>query len=210
MTDSAAFWSTYPNVNYTRVLEERRERLARIRANPSELPALREYYRRCPADFIADWGTTTDPRSIARGRPAQVPFIPTVRQRELVSWSHGCWRRGVSGVCVKTRDAGVSYVEMGLFVTLCIFEPNFAAGVSSAVEVKIDRSGDPDTLFFKAREFIVNLPPEFRGGYDPEKNSSPICGCRFLQAAAASPARRALWPLKWPKICLPGGRICAL
>ena len=35
----------------------------------------------------------------------------------------------------------------------------------SAVEIKIDRSGDPDTLFFKIRSFLEHLPPEFNAGF---------------------------------------------
>ena len=37
------------------------ERLQRIRANLETLPAIREFYRTNPAQFIIDWGMTTDP-----------------------------------------------------------------------------------------------------------------------------------------------------
>ena len=47
--------------DYTRVFEWRMERLQRIRANPETLPAIREFYRTNPAQFIIDWGMTTDP-----------------------------------------------------------------------------------------------------------------------------------------------------
>src|SRR6185369_10074150 len=50
--------------------------------------------------------------------------------------------------------------------------PGMAIGVGSAKADKVDRSDDPDSLFFKARFFMDNLPPELRGGYDPNKHTS--------------------------------------
>jgi phage terminase large subunit len=44
--------------------------------------------------------------------------------------------------------------------------------VGSAVEIKIDRSGDPDTLFYKVRSFLEHLPAEFNGGYDQDRSSA--------------------------------------
>ncbi len=47
-------------------------------------------------------------------------------------------------------------------------------GIVSAKEVNLDRSGDPDTLFYKARQFLANLPAEFRGGFDVQKHSADM------------------------------------
>ena len=55
---------------------------------------------------------------------------------------------------------------MSLAVSLCLFNRNLTIGVGSAKEDKVDRSGDPDCLFFKARLFLKNLPAECRGGWD--------------------------------------------
>lgn len=63
---------------------------------------------------------------------------------------------------------------MATAVTLCLFRRNLTIGVGSAKEDKIDRSGDPDCLFWKARTFLKNLPPEFRGGWDEARHSAHL------------------------------------
>jgi phage terminase large subunit len=122
-----------------------------------------------------------------------VPFVLFPKQIELIDWMVERWRDGEPGTVVKSRDVGASWVAMALLGTLALFHQNFAAGVASATEVKLDRSGDPDTLFYKLREFVRHLPPEFQGGYDrevtdaylrisfPETNSS-ITGEAGVQA----------------------------
>ena len=151
---------------------ERERRLAWMRADPRRVAALRLYYAGHLADFISDFGVTVDPRSIAKGKTALVPFVLWPKQRELVAWMLARWRGAEPGTVVKSRDVGASWVAMSLLASLCIFERNFAAGVASATEVKLDRSGDPDTLFYKLREFLKHLPPEFNAGYVHDKHSA--------------------------------------
>jgi hypothetical protein len=43
-------------------------------AAPEMLPALRQFYRTNPAQFIIDWGMTTDPRNLDYGLPVSIPF----------------------------------------------------------------------------------------------------------------------------------------
>src|SRR5262249_47921413 len=54
---------------------ERDRRLDWMRADPRRIAALRHYYADHVADFISDWGYTTDPRRIARNELALVPFV---------------------------------------------------------------------------------------------------------------------------------------
>jgi phage terminase large subunit len=153
------------------IFEARAAALDRLRADPRALAAARQHYRQHPGDFINDWGVTVDPRSIAKGKAALVPFTLWPKQCDLIDWAIDRWRRGEPGVVVKSRDVGASWVTMALLATLAIFERNFAGGVASATEVKLDRSGDPDTLFYKLREFLKHLPPEFNGGYSEDKSA---------------------------------------
>jgi phage terminase large subunit len=118
------------------------------------------------ADFIDDWGYTIDPRLVGDGKNPVMAFRLFPKQREMINWMIGCWVESKPGVVVKSRDVGASWVAMALLATLCIFRNGFAAGVGSAVEIKIDRSGDPDTLFYKVRSFVEHLPVEFNGGFD--------------------------------------------
>jgi phage terminase large subunit len=130
---------------------------------------VKRYYARDAdtlADFINDWGYTIDPRLISEGRNPVVAFALFPRQREMIRWMIGCWIDSTPGVVVKSRDVGASWVAMALLATLCIFRNGFAAGVGSAVEIKIDRSGDPDSLFYKLRSFLEHLPIEFNAGFD--------------------------------------------
>lgn len=130
---------------------------------------VKRYYGRDGAtmgDFINDWGYTIDPRLIETGRNPVMAFSLFPKQRDLIVWLIACWLDSKPGVVVKSRDVGASWVTMALLATLCIFRNGFAGGVGSAVEIKIDRSGDPDTLFYKLRSFLEHLPPEFNGGFD--------------------------------------------
>jgi hypothetical protein len=151
---------------------ERDRRLEWMRTDPRRIAALFVYYAAHLADFISDHGMCVDPRQVAKGKHALMPLRLWPKQRELVEWMLERWQRGEPGVVVKSRDVGASVVSMALLASLCIFRTNFAAGIASATEVKLDRSGDPDTLFHKMREFLRYLPPEFSGGYSQDKSSA--------------------------------------
>jgi hypothetical protein len=136
---------------------------------------VKRYYSRDAqtlADFISDWGYTIDPRAIAESRNPVMAFELWPRQRELIAHMMDCWLSSTPGIVVKARDVGASWVSMALLASLCIYRQGFAAGVGSATEIKVDRSGDPDTLFYKARSFLEHLPPEFAGGYDQDRTSA--------------------------------------
>jgi phage terminase large subunit len=151
---------------------ERDRRLEWMREDPRRIAALKHYYAAHLDDFISDFGYTTDPRRIAQGGSALIPFKLWPKQRELITWMLERWRHGEPGTVVKSRDVGASWCAMALIASLCIFARNFSAGVASATEVKLDRSNDNDTLFFKLREFVRHLPPEFQAGYNEDKHSA--------------------------------------
>jgi len=162
-------------------MQAREDRLAWLRRDESSVKSyekiawVKRYYGATAdalADFIDDWGYTNDPRLIADGVNPVIAFHLFPKQREMVRWLLGCWIDSKPGVVVKSRDVGASWVAMALLCTLCIFRAGFAAGVGSALEIKLDRSGDPDTLFYKVRSFLEYLPPEFNGGFDVAKCSA--------------------------------------
>lgn len=152
-------------------LRERERRLGWLRADPRRVTMLRHYYKSHIVDFIDDWGMTSDPREIAIGKLALIPFKLWPAQRKVLDGLLQDWRDSRPAVLVKGRDVGASWLIVSLLCSLCIFETNFAAGIGSATEVKLDRSGDPDTLMWKAREFMKYLPPEFNAGYEEQKHS---------------------------------------
>lgn len=152
-------------------LRERERRLEWMRADTRRVAMLKHYYKSHIVDFIDDWGMTSDPREIASGKLALIPFKLWPKQREVLQGLIECWRNSQPAVLVKGRDVGASWLIVSLLCSWCIFETHFAAGIGSATEVKLDRSGDPDTLMWKAREFMKYLPPEFNAGYEENKNS---------------------------------------
>lgn len=168
----------FRNPDYTEIFRQRVERLNRIRKNPDCLTALRTYYRDHPADFVSDWGVTVDPRNVERGLPATIPFILFDRQREWIDWTMDRWQGRERGLTEKSRDMGLSWLSVALASTLCLFHEGMVVGFGSRKEEYVDRIGAPKSLFWKARKFIENLPPEFRPGWD-RRTSAPHMRINF-------------------------------
>jgi hypothetical protein len=152
--------------DYAGIFNDRAKVLDDIRADPQFLADLKVYYRGNPAAFISDWGMTSDPRNVEVGLPANVPFILFKRQREWVEWVVESWRNRRPGVCPKSRESGVSWLAIALSCTLCLFNEGVAIGFGSRKQEYVDLIGSPKSLFWKARQFIANLPPEFQNGFD--------------------------------------------
>ena len=158
--------------NYLRVWTQRAMRLQKLRENPELLAAVKLYYRDHIDDFVNDWGVTHDPRVIAKGRASIMPLLLWPKQREYIRWLIARWRNNEPGTVVKSRDVGISWLTMATAGALCIFYNDLSIGFGSEKEDKVDRSGDPDCLFYKGRMFLQYLPPEFRGGWELNKQCS--------------------------------------
>jgi len=152
----------------------RAERLAKIRADKSGrlLAVLRVHYAHNPADFINDWGTTFDPRNGPNGLPSVLPFVLFPRQREFVEWVDRLRRQGAKGLADKSRDMGFSWLLVSIAATACLFGSQMTFGFGSRDEDSVDKIGDPDSLFWKLRFFIENLPEEFRGDWSAKRDSA--------------------------------------
>lgn len=171
MTDVTKLVVDYRNPNYTPIFEARTARLKWLRANPRQLPLLKAYYANHVANFLSDWALTVDPR-VKKPRSPVMPFLLFPKQIELIQWIEERYETGTPGVLVKSRDVGASWLAMAWGITKCLFVKDFMVGIGSAKEDKVDRSGDPDTLFYKGRMFLQWLPVEFRCGWDLGKHSA--------------------------------------
>ena len=60
---------------YSPVYLRRLEAINRMRDDPASVPPLLEYYSTHWAQFVHDWGFTSDPRNAERGLPVKVPFL---------------------------------------------------------------------------------------------------------------------------------------
>jgi phage terminase large subunit len=167
--------------DYVSVFRWRIERLQRIRAavalelaenrTPYIVPALRTFYRDNPGQFISDWGMTFDPRNADIGLPSALPFLLFPKQEEWVEWLMDKWVNRKPGLTEKSRDMGMSWLTVATAATICLFRPGVVIGFGSRKEDYVDKLGDPKSLFWKAREFVAHLPPEFRGSWDRKKNA---------------------------------------
>jgi len=157
--------------NYAKVFLHRQKMLNKIRANPEMLGYLRLFYRENPAQFIIDWGCTFDPRNIERGLPAVVPFLLFPKQEEWIKYTLDNWKKQEPMTTVKSRDMGLSWLSVGLAVSLSCFHKEMVVGFGSRKEEYVDKIGAPKSLFYKARMFANMLPYEFRAGFDRAKTA---------------------------------------
>lgn len=166
----------YKHPNYTAVYRSRAENLAKLEANPVLLRAAKIHYKNNPWDFITDWGMTFDPRNIAKGLPAAVPFILWPKQIEWMQWVHQRWQNGEAGVVEKSRDWGVTSLATAYAAAMFLFWPGHTTGLGSRKEELIDKVGDPKTIFYKVRYILQTIPPMFLPkGWDEKKH------CAFMR-----------------------------
>ena len=155
----------FKNPDYRTVFQWRLKRLEKIRANPKILPNLKLFYKNNPAQFIIDWGCTSDPRNAERGLPTVVPFLLFEKQEEWCHWFLDRWKNREPGITEKSREMGLSWLTVALASTTCLFNEGIIAGFGSRKEEYVDKIGDPKSLFFKARQFLSLLPTEFSGAW---------------------------------------------
>lgn len=161
----------FKNPNYSEVFQWRLDKLKIIRDKPNVIPGLRKFYKDNPAQFIIDWGITSDPRNVERGLPTLTPFILFPRQEEWVNWFLERWKNQEPGITDKSRDMGMSWLTISLASTICIFNNGIVCGLGSRKEEYVDKKGDPKSLLFKVRQFVSHLPIEFRGNWIESKHS---------------------------------------
>lgn len=157
--------------DYVQVFEWRAERLKRLRDQPESLKPLTRFYKENPAQFIIDWGMTTDPRNIDYGLPVTIPFLLFPKQEEWIDWIMTRWRGRENGITEKSREMGLSWTSIALACSLCLFNKEMVIGFGSRKEEYVDSTGDPKALFWKARKFVKSLPQEFRGGWEAKKHA---------------------------------------
>jgi phage terminase large subunit len=92
-----------------------------------------------------------------------LPFVLFPKQEEYIHWFLDHINNNKNGLVEKSREVGLTWVSIALAATLCLFNPQMVVGVGSRKEMYVDKSGDPKSLFYKAKRFIELLPREFRG-----------------------------------------------
>lgn len=113
-----------------------------------------EYCSRDILAWVSDWVWTYDPRI-----PAYIPLIPFPKQAEYLLWRIERRSLRQNGVIEKSRDAGISWLNICHQAHCWLFEESFKGGFGSRKEELVDRLGDPDSLFEKFRMLLRYLPP---------------------------------------------------
>lgn len=126
----------------------------------NELSIQAEIYKcsKDPVHWFNHWIWTYDPRGMAFGLPANIPFVLRPKQVELVAWLEERESTQTHGLIEKSRDEGMSYVVLGFFLHRWLFVEGFAGGVGSRKEELVDKKGDPKTLFHKFRDMFSKMP----------------------------------------------------
>lgn len=160
--------------DYVPVYRERERRLTELRKDPQLMKAVKRYYATHPngvADFINDWGMTSDTRNADIGLPVVTPFVLFPKQRDWVQFIMTQWAARKPGLTEKSRDGGLSWLAMSVACTVCLFRRNVTIGFGSRKEEYVDKLGAPKSLFYKGRMFMKYLPPDFLDGWDIAKHA---------------------------------------
>lgn len=107
---------------------------------------------------------TKDPR----GQPTEWPLVPFDAQIQLYRKVDEAVEGGTDLSIEKSRKMAATWTVLLKFLHSWLFKENQYFTVSGKREDDVDAKGDPDTLFFKMRYVIKNLPDWMR----PELGSS--------------------------------------
>lgn len=146
---------TWP-LDYRKVFQERIKLVHKLRTDPEAKAIAMAHYANNPADWITDFMITIDPRAEVK----IFPFIMFPRQLELVDEMHRAMLDQQSILVEKCRDAGVSWIAIGMLTWAWLFIPDVNLGLGSRKEDLVDRLSDRSTLFEKVRMVIRWLPQD--------------------------------------------------
>ncbi len=115
-----------------------------------------------PIQWMNDWVWLYEPRNPGRGLPSLLPLTLRPRQADYVRWLQDLRARQQNGLTEKSRDEGMTWIVIGYYVNRWLFEDGFSGGLGSRKLDLVDKLGDLDTLFEKARHILRNLPKWMR------------------------------------------------
>ena len=106
-------------------------------------------------DFVNDWCWTYDPRSV---ETPLVPFKLWPRQVEYLHWVSERIQRNESGIVEKSRDVGVTWLNVALAVHMWLFRPGSSWTFGANKAQLVDTLANPDSIIEKCRILIRSLP----------------------------------------------------
>ncbi|RJF74451.1 terminase [Deinococcus cavernae] len=146
--------------------------LQKCNADPGARAVVLAMARLDPVAFLNDWVWLYEPRNPGRGLPARLPLTLRPRQADFVRWLQDLRKRRRNGLVEKSRDEGMTWIVIGYYVWCWLFESGFSGGLGSRKLDLVDKGGDLDTLFEKARFIIRQLPAWMKPqGFNEQKHS---------------------------------------
>lgn len=150
-TNRASFEQT------VRVETLRRIRLIQAIGNDPHRQAIAlRHCRNNLVDWVNDWVVTYDPR---RPGVKTIPLKLFPKQVEYLEWRQARRTNREIGLCEKSRDAGITWLNVAHQAHCWLFEHDFSGAFGSRKLDLVDRLGDPDSIFEKIRILLRNLPP---------------------------------------------------
>lgn len=113
-----------------------------------------EHCRKDIVSWVNDWVWTYDPRR----KPSLIPFILYPKQEEYLRWRRERRANNENGLIEKSRDVGLTWLNIIDQVHCWLFEDGFKGTFGSRKEMLVDRRDDPDSIFEKIRMCLRNLP----------------------------------------------------
>ena len=120
--------------------------------------------------FIENFGWTFDPRRI----PYHLPFILYDYQKEAIKWFVEHIDEGKDGLVEKSRDMGVTWLTVWIFLWYWLFRDGTNLLVGSYKEALVDDKTD-DSIFGKLDYALSNLPNWILPrGYNHDKHRTKL------------------------------------
>lgn len=142
---------------------------------------------------------TYDPRLVPKS--AVVPFITYYFQDVAIDEIRKAIEDGYDALTDKSRTMGVSWIYLTAFTWYWIFKPYTSFRMLSRNEDLVDKTDDPDSLFWKVLFILEHLPKFIKPQYNyihlsikNEDNNSTITGCTTTSDAARGGRCTAMFP----------------
>lgn len=134
------------NARWRRTLLDRRDLI----------PGLMHMSHADPVFWLGAFGWIFEPRRKS-GHMREIPFIPWKFQGGLINR----FQRAINShdvLVAKTRDMGVSWLAIALFLHQWLYEPGTLLLLVSRNEAYVDEKGNPKSLFWKLDFLLERLP----------------------------------------------------
>ena len=161
-----------------------------------------DLYAMCSRDllfYINTFCFTFDPRLIPQ--PTEVPFITYDYQDVAFDEIKDAIQTGFDELTEKSRDMGASWMYLTVFQWFWQFKPYLTFRLLSRNEDLVDKTDDPDCLFWKISYLISHLPrwlapnhKQVHLSFFNEDNNSTMNGCTTTSDAARGGRCTAMLP----------------